>query len=111
MLRRQSSAKLSAGRRLRVNWRAKITAGTSRTECTVINISHTGACLSLGNVTDNVPLWLTVDRKSPIPATIVWRKRDCVGLRFRKEQTWVDDTSDQRFDPAAWLRDAPNSED
>jgi hypothetical protein len=89
---------------LHVNWSANISAGADRTGCTVVNISRTGACLSLGHVADAVPLWLIVDRKAPIPAMIVWRDRNCVGLRFGKEQTWVEETSDQRFDPAAWLR-------
>jgi hypothetical protein len=36
---------------------------------------------------------------------MVWRKGDCVGLCFRNEQTWVEEASEQRFDPAAWLGD------
>ena len=107
ILRRQAKAKVASNGRLRVNLPAAIVTSADRTQCTVINISPAGACLAAGNVEDTVPLWLIVDRKRPIPATIVWRKRDCVGLRFRTPQSWVDDASEQRFDPAAWLREAP----
>jgi hypothetical protein len=93
--------------RLRVNLPASIVTGADRIECMVTNISSAGACLALGNIKDAVPLWLVVDRKRPIPATIVWRKRDSVGVRFRTHQNWVDEVSEERFDPSAWLRETP----
>jgi PilZ domain len=103
VLRRPAGANSSAGYRLRVNWPANISVDAGRTGCTVINISASGACLSVGHLTDSVPLWLIVDRMAPISAMIVWREGDCVGLRFRNEQAWIEEASEQRFDPAAWL--------
>lgn len=105
MLRRPGRANTAAGYRLRVNWPATISADAGRTSCTVSNISRTGACLSVGHVTDNVPFWLIVDRIAPILAMMVWREGDRIGLCFRNEQTWVEEASEQRFDPAAWLGD------
>ena len=70
----------------------------------MVNISRTGACLTLGQEADSVPLWLIVDKMAPISATIVWREGNCVGVCFGKEQSWVEEASEQRFDPAAWLR-------
>jgi hypothetical protein len=87
---------------MRVNWPADISAGASRTGCTVVNISRTGACLSLGHVADAAPLWLILERKA-ISAMVVWRQGNCVGLRFRSDQRWVEEASEQRFNPAAWL--------
>ena len=104
VLRRPASAKTPAGNRLHVNWPANISAGPDHTDCTVVNISRTGACLSLAHVADAVPLWLNVGKMATISAMIVWREGNCVGVRFPKEQSWVEETSEQRFNPAAWLR-------
>jgi hypothetical protein len=104
-LRRRGITTSSAGHRLRANWPARIEADGGRTDCAVINISHTGACVSLKAMAESVPLWLIVDGMAPISATIAWRKRDCVGLLFGEEQKWVEEASRRRFDPAAWVRD------
>ena len=62
-------------------------------DCTGVNISRTGACLALAHMADSVPLWLTVDTMTPISAIVVWREGNCVGVRFGKEQNWVEEAS------------------
>lgn len=104
-LRRPANVGSSAGRRLRANWPAKIKAGPTRSPCTLIDVSSTGACIALDRaVEEDVPFWLTIEKMAPISATIVWRKGCHVGLRFLDEQQWISETYKQRFDPAAWLR-------
>ena len=45
-----------------------------------------------------------IDGEPYVTPTAYWRKGDHVGLSFQKEQSWVLDSYQQRFDPAAWLK-------
>ena len=67
-------------------------------------MSGAGACLSSTDRLDHGdPLWLVIDRFPPISATVAWRNRDRVGLRFREDQDWFARVHKQRFDATAWL--------
>ena len=102
-LRRPAGGEGSA-RRVRTNWPARIKVGSRRTSCTVIDMSGAGACLSSTDRLDHGdPLWLVIDRFPPISATVAWRNRDRVGLRFREDQDWFARVHKQRFDATAWL--------
>jgi len=102
-LRRPAHASSGAGR-VRTNWPARIKVGTNRTTCTVMDMSNAGACLAFEDALEqDATLWLVIDRFPPISATVAWRKRDRVGLRFREEQEWVQHAYKKRFDATAWL--------
>ena len=102
-LRRPANAS-SGGQRMRTNWPARIKVGANRTMCTVMDMSNNGACLSFEDALEqDAALWLVIDRFPPISATVAWRKRDRVGLRFREEQEWVQHAHKKRFDATAWL--------
>jgi hypothetical protein len=79
----------SSGRRFRANWPAELRGGGERFPCTVVDVSSSGACLRI---------------EHPLPAVPTWRKANHLGLRFKTEQLWVLDSYQQRFDPAAWLK-------
>jgi len=104
-LRRPAGSAPSAARRMRANWRAEFRSNGLRAACTVMDVSSDGACLSLDGVADRKSsLWLIIDKMAPIPASIVWRKKNHAGVRFREQQQWVLEACKQRFDPAAWLK-------
>jgi hypothetical protein len=102
MLRRPASA---ADRRLKVDWPAKCGAAGRLESCRVLDISPDGARIAgpVNSTGDNGVL-LFFEHASPVRATIAWRHRDRVGLRFREQQSWIQDKCDRRFDAAAWLR-------
>lgn len=104
-LRRTAGPASSADGRMRANWRAEFRSNGSRIPCTVMDVSSGGACLALDGVSDRQSsLWLIIDKMAPIPASVVWRKRNHAGVRFRKEQQWVLEACKQRFDPTAWMK-------
>ena len=104
-LRRPAGTGATAGRRFRANWPGELRAGATRIPCMVLDISVSGACLRLNEtLPKRAQLWLIVEKMPPIPAVAAWRKGDHVGLSFQKEQSWVLDSYQQRFDPAAWLK-------
>jgi hypothetical protein len=102
VLRRPASA---ADRRVKVDWPAKCGAAGRMESCRILDISPDGARI-VGPVNpagDNGVL-LFFEHASPVRATIAWRNKDRVGLRFREQQAWVQDNCARRFDAAAWLR-------
>jgi hypothetical protein len=71
----------------------------------VIDVSSSGACLRIEQtLPKRTQFWLIVEKVPPIPAVPTWRKGNHLGLRFKTEQLWVIDSYQQRFDPAAWLK-------
>jgi hypothetical protein len=105
-LRRPATEASSITRRLRANWRAELRVKGSRVPCSVVDISGTGANLRIDYVPEgDVPVWLVVENMAPIQAEAAWRNKQNLGVRFLQEQGWVGQVSEQRFDPAAWLRD------
>jgi len=109
-LRRPAGAGPSAGRRYRANCPAELKAKGARFACSLIDLSVSGACIRIDQaLPKDAQLWLIVDGMPPVAATQAWRKGDHLGLRFLKEQEWVTDTYQQRFDPAAWLKVEPKS--
>ena len=102
-LRRPAGA--SSGRRFRANWPAELRGGGVRVPCTVVDVSSSGACLRIEQaLPKRTQFWLIVEKVPPIPAVPTWRKANHLGLRFKTEQLWVIDSYQQRFDPAAWLK-------
>ena len=96
----------SSGRRFRANWPAELRGGGVRVPCTVVDVSSSGACLRIEQqaLPKRTEFWLIVEKVPPIPVVAAWRKANHLGLRFRTEQQWVLDSYEQRFDPAAWLK-------
>jgi|SRR5215510_14809453 len=104
-LRRPAGTGATAGRRFRANWPAELRAGSERLVCTVLDISVSGACVRLDQaLPKRAQLWLIVEKMPPIPAVVAWRKGAHVGLSFQKDQSWVLESYQQHFDPAAWLK-------
>ena len=103
-LRRPSG--MHDGRRIRANMPARLKAGTSRVSCQVTDVSSGGACLTLGGPLDeDGMLWLIMNNLPPVLAKAVWRKSNRVGLRFEKDQSWVHQAGEARFNTAAWLEE------
>ena len=106
-LRRPVCAASSPGRRLSANWPGQIRGAGKTAECTVVDVSRRGAKLRVDDVPEDVAeLWLAIEARGMIPASIVWRGRNQIGLAFHEDQAWVCEVSRQRFDPAAWLETA-----
>lgn len=104
-LRRPAGAAPSSGRRLRTDWPAKITGDGKTVECAVLDVSGSGAKIRVEHLPEGLSeLSLVLDARDTLPATIVWQRRNQIGLSFPEEQEWVYEISKQRFDPAAWLR-------
>jgi PilZ domain-containing protein len=110
-LRRPAGSGPSAGRRYRANCPAQLKAKGTRYACSLIDLSISGACIRLDTtLPKDAQLWLIVEGMPPVAAAQAWRKGDHLGLRFTKDQEWVNDSYQQRFDPAAWLKVEPKSE-
>jgi hypothetical protein len=104
-LRRPEGAAPLSGRRLRANWPGEIRIAGEKIACTVRDVSSGGASLT----TEAAPeadgeLWLVLENVGPVPAALAWRENNRVGIRFLKEQDWVLQLCNQRFNPAAWLK-------
>jgi len=106
-LRRPAGGAPSAGRRFRANWPGEVRGAGVRVSCTVIDISSVGACLRLEQAAPTTgTLHLIIGNVvAPIPATPAWRKSTLLGIRFLREQSWVLESCNKRFDPAAWIKD------
>ncbi|HWC64224.1 MAG TPA: PilZ domain-containing protein [Rhizomicrobium sp.] len=94
----------TASRRQKVDWPARCGAPGMAAPCRILDISKDGARLSglTKPSRDNSVLLFFED--ASVSATIVWRDRDRVGLRFHQQQVWIQDNNERRFDAAAWLR-------
>ena len=102
VLRRPASASPGA-RRLRANWPASIRSSGKHADCRLIDISGDGASIAApGAGCDATATWLIVNQV-PMLASIVWRKGERLGLKFRERQVWVEEAHARRFDAAAWL--------
>jgi hypothetical protein len=100
-LRRPANA---AGRRVRANWPAAVKAGDTRAACRVIDISADGARVTASDGLNlETSVWLVMDHVPPVKGVVVWRDKNCIGVRFRDQQDWVQDDFKNRFDPAGWL--------
>jgi hypothetical protein len=98
---------MPGGQRMRANTPARIKAGTARISCLVTDLSSSGACLSVdGPLEENARIWLVMDNKPLISAKAAWRKRNRIGLRFDKDQDWVQRIHKDRDDPSAWLEES-----
>ena len=105
-LRRPAS--VIGGQRRPANMPARIKIGSTRTTCTVKDVSSSGACLTLDDVmAEDVSIWLIIGNLPPIQATAAWRKSNRIGLRFHQDQQWLEQDHKDRFDPTAWLRNSP----
>jgi PilZ domain-containing protein len=106
-LRRPAGGAPSAGRRFRANWPGEVRGAGVRVTCTVIDISSVGACLRLEQAAPTTgTLHLIIGNVvAPIQATPAWRKNALLGIRFLREQSWVLESCNKRFDPAAWIKD------
>jgi hypothetical protein len=92
------------GRRVRANWPAAVKAGDTRSACRVIDISADGARVTAsGELNLEASVWLVMDHAPPVKGVVVWRDKNCIGVRFRDQQDWVQDDFKNRFDPAGWL--------
>jgi PilZ domain len=88
--------------RLRARIPARIKTGPNRASCLLVDISRTGACLSVeGPVDPSAKLWLIVDNLPPIPATPAWHERGRLGVKFEREQEWPRNTNETEQAPAA----------
>ena len=97
----------AAGRRLKVEWAAELKIGATRVPCTVIDVSSAGAQLQVGEAPPaGRKLWLMLPNAAPIPAALAWRQDGRVGVRFLREQGWLDRQEARRFDAASWLGSA-----
>jgi PilZ domain len=103
-LRRPAGHSVSAGRRFRANWPAELRSGTTRTPCTVVDISSAGACIKIETpLAEASTFRLVIAGIPPIHARSAWRRKSFVGLNFSAEQDWVLRAYRKRFDPAAWI--------
>jgi len=68
----------------RPHWHGVVTAGQTRVDCEVVDLSPGGAKLRmLGEFPFFSPrLWLMTDFLGPIPARLAWEHDGLVGLRF-----------------------------
>jgi hypothetical protein len=106
-LRRPMHNAPGAGRRLKVDWTAELKVGATRIPCTVLDISSAGAQLRTdATLPVNRKLWLMLPNAAAIPAALAWRQEGRVGVRFLREQNWLDGQEARRFDAASWIHSA-----
>lgn len=104
-LRRPADASLFFGRRLRANWLAQIECAGKTVECIVLEVSSNGAKLQTTHSLKGLAeLSLVLEGRDAISATIMWQRKDQIGLLFHEDQKWVLELFKQRFDPAAWVQ-------
>jgi hypothetical protein len=83
--------------RLRARIPARIKTGTNRSSCLLVDISRNGACLSVdGPVDGNTKIWLIVDNLPPIAATPAWRNGAKLGVKFERDQDWLQNLNEPR---------------
>jgi len=104
---RRPTHNAAVSRRLKVDWAAELKIDATRIPCTVLDISSAGAQLRI----DEAPpagrkLWLMLPNAAPIPAALAWREEGRVGVRFLREQNWLNRQEARRFDAASWLGSA-----
>jgi hypothetical protein len=103
-LRRPAKNLASADGRLRVDWPAEIRCGGKIFPCTVVDISIAGAQLQSEGFPDQPgKLWLVLEKAGAIPAELAWRREGRLGLRFLREQNWLQGLEAKRFDASAWM--------
>jgi hypothetical protein len=94
-----------SSRRQKVDWPARCGSPEVAAPCRILDISKDGARVSgMTKPSRDNSVLLYFENASPVSATIVWRDRDRVGLRFHQQQVWIQDNNERRFDAAAWLR-------
>jgi hypothetical protein len=102
-LRRPESQLASPGRRWKTKWPGEIDAPCGRIACTVLDISSWGAQVVL----DAVPpaqerVTINLDCIGTIPAQVVWRRENVIGVQFLEQQSWIRRLHARRLDPSTW---------
>jgi hypothetical protein len=102
-LRRPENDGSAPGRRWKTDWPAELSSPQGRQSCIVLDISSWGARLRLEAAAE-VPerVSLVIDGIGAIPAEIVWRRVDGLGLQFLEQQAWIRRLYTRRLDPLAW---------
>jgi hypothetical protein len=85
-----------------MNWPGEIRFLRVRRPCVVADVSSGGASIRADGVPEGIiDVKLVLAGGPPIAATVAWRARGRIGLRFRAEQDWIGAIGAGRFDPAA----------
>jgi len=77
-------------RRWKTSWKAELLGAGSRLPCTVVNMSVSGAGLSIdGAPAEGSVVSLVLSGADRIPARVVWRRFGAMGLCFLERQPGV----------------------
>jgi hypothetical protein len=102
-LRRPESAHASPGRRWKTKWPGEIDSSGGRVPCTVTDISSWGAQVSLEAVPGaEERVTINLDCIGAIPARVVWRRANVLGVQFLEQQSWIRRLHARRLDPGTW---------
>jgi hypothetical protein len=88
-----------------VNWPGELRFLGLRRACIVIDLSCAGAHVQVDGLPRGVrDVRLILEMGPPIAASLVWRRKDRLGLCFDREQDWIAELGRRRLDSAEWLR-------
>src|SRR5215469_7042002 len=91
-LRRPVGPDKALDRRWSANWLATLVTSTDQILCIVEDISAGGAKLRVGLAPQSEEIvTLVIADYGPIPASVAWRSRDRIGLKFSEQQPLVAD--------------------
>ena len=91
-LRRPSERHAAFERRWKTNWKAELGLAGARIPCTVIDLSVTGAGVSIGtDLDEGTSVSLLLQDRKPISARVVWHRVGAIGLCFPERQSWIID--------------------